>query len=180
MNFTPRNVYRSSTSASGKVTTREYDFNDYATLEVGSFFLMLLGGAFLGVILAPILFIISILHFNGKNRLQFLAIAIISGYVVYDLSNHWLMWFFLDFGCSESTITFLIMINLGIMFTSIVLTILGGVIHSILQSLITIVFFKWVMFIFIIGTIFYLSITSLNPNYYSFLTNSETSEINIE
>lgn len=150
MQFTPRNVYKSTTSASGNVTTKEYSFEDYATLEVGSFFAMLIGGAFFGVLIAPIFFLISVFHFNGKNWLQFLGIGLISSYVILDVMNHWIMWFFLDFGFNNSELKLLIALNGGLVFASFFLCIFGSLIHKLLISILTKVESRWLIFITIV------------------------------
>lgn len=179
MQFTPRNVYKSTTSASGNVTTKEYSFEDYATLEVGSFFAILIGGAFFGVLIAPIFFLVSVFHFNGKNWLQFLGVGLISSYVILDITNHWLMWFFLDFGFSGSELKFLISMNGGLVFTSFFLCIFGSLIHNLLTRIFNKVESRWLIFIAIVVLLFWIGYNIFSDPSTITLFETPNSEVNL-
>ena len=128
-NFLPKNVFKGTNADGSKFTAREYDFETIAHLEVGSFILMLFGGAILGVFLAPLFFILSVLSFDGYSKIKFWVIMLISGYVLFDFSHGWLMLRLLDFMFDESSLNVLFAINTGVFVSSIVLILVGGLLY---------------------------------------------------
>lgn len=146
-NFLPKNVFKGTNADGSKFTVREYDFETIAHLEVGSLALMLFGGAILGVFLAPLLFVLSVLSFDGYSKIKFWITAIISAYVLFDFSNGWLMLRLLDFFFSESALNTLFAVNTGVLIGCVGLILIGRVLRESLGNF----YLVAVLFIFFIG-----------------------------
>lgn len=146
-NFLPKNVFKGTNADGSKFTAREYDFETIAHLEVGSFILMLFGGAVLGVFLAPLLFVLSVLSFDGYSKIKFWLTAIISAYVLFDLSHGWLMLRLLDFVFSEPSLNTLFAVNTGVLIASVGFILIGRVLRESLGNF----YIVAVLVIFFIG-----------------------------
>ena len=146
-NFLPKNVFKGTNADGSKFTAREYDFETIAHLEVGSFILMLFGGAVLGVFLAPLLFVLSVLSFDGFSKIKFWVTAIISAYVLFDFSHGWLMLMLLDFVFSEPTLNTLFAVNTGVLVASVGFILIGRVLRESLGNF----YIVAVLVIFFIG-----------------------------
>lgn len=146
-NFLPKNVFKGTNADGSKFTAREYDFETIAHLEVGSFILMLFGGAVLGVFLAPLLFVLSVLSFDGYSKIKFWVTAIISAYVLFDLSHGWLMLRLLDFVFSEPSLNTLFAVNTGVLIASVGFILIGRVLRESLGNF----YIVAVLVIFFIG-----------------------------
>lgn len=145
-NFLPKNVFKWKNADGSTTTAREYDFETFATLEAGHFFVMLLGGAVFGVFLAPILLLISLFTFNGGFNVRFLLTGLISAYVLLDTHNGWLMLRMLDFVFEESSLNTLIAVNSGVLAVSIILFFFGGLIHTMVTEMSENVTGRWLWF----------------------------------
>jgi apolipoprotein N-acyltransferase len=155
-NLTPKNVFKGTNADGSKFTAREYDFETYATLELGSVFTLLFGGAILGVFLAPLLFVLSVLSFDGYSKIKFWVTAIISAYVLFDFSHGWLMLRLLDFIFEESSLNILLAINTGVLICSVGFILIGGLLYRWIidtnESLST----RWVVYIVAVSIIFFI------------------------
>lgn len=145
-NFLPKNVFKWKNADGSTTTAREYDFETFATLEAGHFFVMLLGSAVFGVFLAPILLLISLFTFNGGFNVRFLLTGLISAYVLLDTHNGWLMLRMLDFVFEESSLNTLIAVNSGVLAVSIILFFFGGLIHTMVTEMSENVTGRWLWF----------------------------------
>lgn len=145
-NFLPKNVFKWKNADGSTTTAREYDFETFATLEAGHFFVMLLGSAVFGVFLAPILLLISLFTFNGGFNVRFLLTGLISTYVLLDTHNGWLMLRMLDFVFEESSLNTLIAVNSGVLAVSIILFFFGGLIHTMVTEMSENVTGRWLWF----------------------------------
>jgi hypothetical protein len=129
-NFLPKNVFKGTNADGSRFTAREYDFETIAHLEFGSLVLILFGGAILGVFLAPLLFVLSVLSFDGYSKIKFWVTAIISAYVLFDLSHGWLMLRLLDFVFSEPSLNTLFAVNTGVLVASVGFILIGRVLRE--------------------------------------------------
>lgn len=145
-NFLPKNVFKWKNADGSTTTAREYDFETFATLEAGHFFVMLLGSAVFGVFLSPILLLISLFTFNGGFNVRFLLTGLISAYVLLDTHNGWLMLRMLDFVFEESSLNTLIAVNSGVLAVSIILFFFGGLIHTMVTEMSENVTGRWLWF----------------------------------
>ncbi len=146
-NFLPKNVFKWKNADGSTTTAREYDFETFATLEAGSLFMMLLGGAIFGVFLAPILLVISLFTFSGGFNVRYLVTGLISAYVLFDAYNGWLMLRMLDFVFEESSLNTLIAVNTGVLVVSILLFVFGGFFHMLVSGLSENVTNRWLLFL---------------------------------
>jgi len=129
-NFLPKNVFKGTNSDGSRFTAREYDFETFAHLEFGSLVLTLFGGAILGVFLAPLLFVLAVLSFDGYSKIKFWITGIISAYVLFDFSHGWLMLRLLDFFFSESSLNTLFAVNTGVLIGCIGVILIGRVLRE--------------------------------------------------
>ena len=132
MNITPRNVFSSTNSDGTKISTEEYDFNTFAQLEMLSWGTkLILGMLILGVgmlltsIASSVILVIALYNFNGRLKIPHVLGIILSGYFLIDAYNGWLALVLLNSFVNESTINFLIALNVGVLVTHIVLLIFG-------------------------------------------------------
>ena len=155
-NFLPKNVFKGTNADGSRFTAREYDFETFATLEVGSGLLLLFSGVLIGVFLAPLLFILSVLSFDGYSKIKFWIVMLISGYVLFDFSHGWLMLRILDFMFDESTLNTLFAVNTGIFISCIVFILLGGLLYRWIVDTNNSVSSRWIFYIVIVCVMFFI------------------------
>lgn len=148
-NFLPKNVFKGTNADGSRFTAREYDFETFAQLEFGSLILMLFGGAVLGVFLAPLLFVLSVLSFDGYSKIKFWITGIISAYVLFDFSHGWLMLRLLDFMFDESSLNVLFAVNTGVLIACIGFVLIGRFLYESLGS--RLFYILAILFMFFIG-----------------------------
>lgn len=153
-NFLPKNVFKGTNADGSRFTAREYDFETFATLEVGSAIAMLFGGVFIGVFLAPIFFILSVLSFDGFSKIKFWVVMLMSGYVLFDLSHGWLMLRVLDFMFEESSLNILFAINTAVFISCIVFILLGRLLYRWIVETNNSVSSRWVFYIVAVCVMF--------------------------
>jgi len=154
VNLFPKSIFQWKNADGSTTTAREYDFETFASLELAHYFIMLVGSAVIGVFLAPLLFLFSLLSFSGGFNIRFLFTGLMSGYVMFDANNGWLMLRLLDIVFEESTLGFLIALNTGVFYTSLLLLFFGGFIHSIITGMTEILAMRWVVFLIVSFVIF--------------------------
>ena len=153
-NFLPKNVFKGTNADGSRFTAREYDFETFANLEVGSAILLLFGGVFIGVFLAPIFFILSVLSFDGYSKIKFWIVMLISGYVLFDFSHGWLMLRILDFMFDESSLNVLLAINTGVFVSCIVFILLGSLLYRWIIDTNNSVSSRWLFYIVAVCVVF--------------------------
>lgn len=154
VNLFPKSIFQWKNADGSTTTAREYDFETFASLELAHYFIMLVGSAVIGVFLAPLLFLFSLLSFSGGFNIRFLFTGLMSGYVMFDANNGWLMLRLLDIVFEESTLGSLISLNTGVFYCSLVLFLLGGIIHSVITRVTDNSIMRWVVFLVVSFVIF--------------------------
>jgi hypothetical protein len=162
--FLPKNVFRGTNADGSKFTVREYDFETFAHLEFGSAIALLFGSALLGVFLAPLFFILSVLSFDGYSKIKFWVVMLISGYVLFDFTHGWLMLRVLDFMFEESSLNILFAINTGVFVSCIGIVLFGRILYRWIVDINENVSTRWVIYLIIVGIIFLLGYRIGKPN----------------
>lgn len=129
-NLFPKNVFKGTNSDGSKFTAREYDFETFANIEVGSFFLMLLGGICFSAFVSPILFLITVFTFNGRVTVLQILNVLVSSYFLLDCYNGWVFLTLMSIMFSDSTLSVLVNINVAIIFVNLVLIFFGRAIYN--------------------------------------------------
>ncbi len=129
-NFLPKNVFKGTNSDGSRFTAREYDFETFANLEVGSFILMLFGGICLSAIVSPILFLVTVFTFNGRVTILQILNVLISAYFLIDCYNGWVFLNIISIFFSDSALSILVNINVAIIFVNLVFIFFGRFIYN--------------------------------------------------
>ena len=132
-NLFPKNVFKGTNSDGSKFTAREYDFETFANIEVGSFFLMLLGGICFSAFVSPILFLITVFTFNGRVTVLQILNVLVSSYFLLDCYNGWVFLTLMSIMFSDSTLSVLVNINVAIIFVNLVLIFFGRFIYNLIS-----------------------------------------------
>lgn len=150
-NLLPKNVFKGTNSDGSRFTAREYDYETYATLELGNLIILILFGGLLSAILSPFVFIILLLGFNGRFSLMPLACIFFSGYFIYDANHGWLFMNVLSIIFDNDQMSFIYNMHYAILVASGVLLVFGTVIHKLICQMTTDVSMRWIIFLSAIG-----------------------------
>ena len=132
-NFLPKNVFKGTNSDGSRFTAREYDFETFANLEVGSFIVMLLGGVCLSAFVSPIMFLVTVFTFNGRVTVLQILNVLVSGYFLLDCYNGWIFLNLISIAFSDSTLTILVNINVAIIFVNLAFIFFGRYIYNLIS-----------------------------------------------
>ena len=133
-NFMPKNYFEGRDSNGTSFSFKQWDYTTIANLEFASFMMTLLVSLALSAIVAPIITLITINYFNGRNKFMYLIAAIISAYFLYDCAHGWLgvkVWGFL---LSEKNINILVYINLATLVINIIFLLVGNFINNLIMT----------------------------------------------
>lgn len=146
-NFLPKNVFKGTNSDGSRFTAREYDYETYATLEIGNFFVVLIMGSLFSAFISPFLFIFLLLSFNGRFSLMPLACILFSGYFIYDANHGWIFMNILSIIFDNDQMSFIYNMHYAILVASGILLVFGTVIHKFICQMTTEVSMRWIIFL---------------------------------
>jgi apolipoprotein N-acyltransferase len=155
-NFFPKNIFRGKNADGSKFTVKEYDFETIAHLDFARGFLMLFSGAIIGVFLAPLLFVLSVLSFDGFSKIKFWVVMLISGYVLFDFTHGWLMLRLLDFFFEEPSLNVLFAINTGVFVSCIVMILVGSLLYRWIIDINNTVGSRWLFYVIVVCVMFFI------------------------
>jgi small-conductance mechanosensitive channel len=121
--FTPKSVYKGTRADGSKFTVEEWDFFSFGNFN-GQGLITLVFAAFLMVIVSPISLIYAVLTYSGKIKISNILGIIFSCYFLYDVNHGWLGSMFTQIFISDSTMNFLIAINISSLIAHVILLIL--------------------------------------------------------
>jgi len=150
-NLFPKNVFKGTNSDGSKFTSREYDFDTYATLEMGNLFLVIIMGGLFSAFISPLIFLFLVLSFNGRFSLMPIACILFSGYFLYDANHGWIFTNILSIIFDNSQMSVIYNMHYGIIVASAVMLFFSNTIHKAICSVTQEVAVRWVLFISVIG-----------------------------
>ena len=153
-NIFPKNVFKGSNSSGDNFIISEYDFETYATLEFVNLFTLILFGGLISALLSPILFIFIILSFNGRFTLTPIACILFSFYFIVDANHGWIFTNILSFMFDNQQMSILYNIHYGIIYSSFLLLLSPGLLHSIICKFTQQVAMRWIIFIIMLSLVF--------------------------
>ena len=121
--FIPKSVFKGTRADGSKFTIEEWDFFSLGNFN-GQGIITLVFAAFLMVIVSPVSLIYSVLTYNGKIKISNIIGIVFSCYFLYDVNHGWLGSMFTQIFISDSTMNFLIAINISSLIAHISLIIL--------------------------------------------------------
>lgn len=166
MNYTPKSVFTRTGGNGNKVTMMEWDYNTWAEIQAFSNIYYLLIGLLISAILSPILLGFAIFYFNGRSKGLYIIGLILSGYFLYDCNHGWLVLCAINIFFDESTINYLVGLNVASLILFSIFLLIGGILHDLIETSFNAVMDRWLVFlttvILIGGLSFYITVNTKN------------------
>ena len=130
MNIGPNKVFTGRRADGSKFRINEWDATTLYGYDIFSGFIQLCLGIVFSAFSPIIFMVITILYFNGRRNMTYIIGALISGYVLLDAYNGWLVTRILDLCLDKDVINFLVCINTGCLIAWVILFIIGPELHT--------------------------------------------------
>jgi hypothetical protein len=153
MNLSPKSVFTGKDSNGQKITMFEWDFGTWAGFELLASLPYLFIGLLLSAISSPLLLILCIANYNGRAKVLYVVGLIMSGYFLYDCNHGWLVLTGINLILSESTITFLLGLNVASIILFGIFLLIGVRLHNFIEDLTSSIEARWLIFICLVGVV---------------------------